>query len=119
LWKKIPQNLEVTQFIDETGTTQSIPNFITNYNGNMDELLQESREVVESSDLRILKRFVERKTQELGIGQDAADGVEFDTGVTIGELNKARSAALNIAKTAYSESQTMKAVLPRNLPTPC
>jgi len=105
LWKKIPQNLEVNQFIDETGTAQSVPNFITSYNGNMDELLQESREVVESSDLRILKRFVERKTQELGIGQDAADGVEFDTGVTIGELNKARSAALNIAKTAYAESQ--------------
>ena len=105
LWKKIPQNLEVTQFIDETGTTQSVPNFITSYNGNMDELLPESKDVVESSDLRILKRFVERKTQELGIGQDAADGVEFDTGVTIGELNKARSAALNIAKTAYAESQ--------------
>ncbi len=105
LWKKIPQNLEVNQFIDETGTAQSVPNFITSYNGNMDELLQESREVVESSDLRILKRFVERKTQDLGIGQDAADGVEFDTGVTIGELNKARSAALNIAKKLYSESR--------------
>jgi len=105
LWKKIPQNLEVNQFIDETGTTQSIPNFITNYNGNMDELLVEAKDVIEGGDLKILKRFVERKTQELGIGQDAADGVEFDTGVTIGELNKARSSALNIAKKLYSESR--------------
>ncbi len=109
LWKKIPQNLEVTQFIDETGTTQNIPNFITSYNDNMGELLQESREVVESSDLRILKRFVERKTQDLGIGQDAADGVEFDTGITIGELNKARSAALNMSKKLYSESRNNEA----------
>ena len=105
LWKKIPQNLEVNQFIDETGTAQSIPNFITNYNGNMDELLVEAKDVIEGGDLKILKRFVERKTQELGIGQDAADGVEFDTGVTIGELNKARSSALNIAKKLYSESR--------------
>lgn len=105
LWKKIPQNLEVTQFIDETGTTQNIPNFITNYNGNMDELLVEAKDVIEGGDLKILKRFVERKTKELGIGQDAADGVEFDTGVTIGELNKARSSALNIAKKLYSESR--------------
>jgi hypothetical protein len=105
LWKKIPQNLVVDQFIDETGTTQSIPNFITSYNENMDELLEESRKVVENSDLRILKRFVKRKTKDLGIGQDAADGVEFDTGVTMGELNKARSAALNISRKLYSESR--------------
>ena len=105
LWKKIPQNLEVTQFIDETGTTQNIPNFITSYNNNMSDLLIDAVPIIEGGDLKILKSFVKRKTQELGIGQDAADGVEFDTGVTIGELNKARSAALNIAKKLYSESR--------------
>ena len=105
LWKKIPQNTEVSQFIDETGTTQNVPNFITSYNGNMDELLKETRDVVEGSDLSVLKRFVERKTKDLGIGEDAVDGVEFDTGITIGELNKARSAALNMSKKLYSESR--------------
>ena len=105
LWKKIPQNLEVTQFIDETGTAQSVPNFITSYNNNMEDLLPDLVPLLEGSDLKVLKRFVTRKTQELGIGQDAVDGVAFDTGVTIGELNKARSAALSIAKTAYAESQ--------------
>jgi hypothetical protein len=108
LWKKIPDNLEVNQFIDETGNAQDIPNFITNYNENIGNILQEVKDVFEGGDLKVLKRFVERKTDDLGIGKDAADG-PFDTGVTIGELNKARSAAMGIGKKLLAESRNNEA----------
>lgn len=102
--EKIPNNLEVNQFIDETGTAQDIPNFITNYNENMGSLLKETKDDFEGGSLRILKQLVSRKSNDLGIGKDPADG-PFDTGVTIGELNQARSASLAIGKRMLAESR--------------
>jgi hypothetical protein len=104
LWKKIPDNLEVNQFIDKTGTAQDIPNFITNYNENMGDLLEEVKNDFEGGSLKILKQLVSRKSDDLGIGKDAADG-PFDTGVTIGDLNRARSASSAIGTRMLAESR--------------
>ena len=105
LYGKIKENLQVNSFIDETGKASDTPNFITSYEDNMSDLLPETRADFEGGDLSILKRFVQRKREELGIGEEITPETTFDTGVTIGELRRARSSALAISKKMYAESK--------------
>jgi len=73
LWRQIPKDVEVTSFINEDGVTQSTPNFISKWDDLLGDETPEIREaILKNDDLNFLKKFVERKTDELGL--NAGDG---------------------------------------------
>jgi hypothetical protein len=68
LWRQIPKNVEVTSFINEDGVTQSTPNFVSTWNTLLaDETVEIRRMILKNDDLNFLQKFVERKTDELGL----------------------------------------------------
>lgn len=73
LWKRIPQDVVVTSFINEQGVTTSTPNFITKWAellGN--ETPEIKAAILKSDDLTFLQQFVLRKTEELGLAPTEA-----------------------------------------------
>ncbi len=50
LWKRIPNNVEVTRFIDENGNESDIPNFITTFNRMVSEEPEEVRDAILAAD---------------------------------------------------------------------
>jgi hypothetical protein len=74
LWKLIPQNIELREFIDENGVTTNVPNFITTYNRLLGDEPPEIKDALERADeLKFLSQFVDRKTKEMGL--NAGDSV--------------------------------------------
>ena len=69
LWKLIPQDIEVTSFVNEDGVTQEVPNFILKWEALLGDETPEIREaILKNEDLKLLAKFVARKTEELGLG---------------------------------------------------
>ena len=112
LWKKIPSNVEVTKFIDANGNESDIPNFISTFSRMIDEEPPEvQKAILKNDELRFLKEFVDRKTNELGLnrtpdadGDTATDAAEI-IGLNANELFRIRSRALGIGKRLSADNK--------------
>ncbi len=127
LWKRIPNNVEVTRFIDENGNESDIPNFITTFNRMVSEEPEEVRDAILAADeLKFLKKFVDRKTRELGLDKtpdsdaesarrklyelfglspDAEGDAAEIIGLNANELFRIRSRALGMGKRLSAENK--------------
>ena len=84
LWKRIPENVEISEFVDEKGKPISVPNFIKYWNENVSNLVKEAKIPLDNDLIDSLGAFVARKTDELNLSGEQAV-VAVDT-----RLQKAR-----------------------------
>tara|TARA_E500000305_G_scaffold111202_1_gene121966 strand:- start:1041 stop:4862 length:3822 start_codon:yes stop_codon:yes gene_type:complete len=107
LWKKIPSNVEVTRFIDANGNESDIPNFISTFSRMIDEEPPEvQKAILKNDELRFLKEFVDRKTNDLGldIKQQEFKPAEI-IGLNANELFRIRSRALAMGKRLSADNK--------------
>jgi len=84
LWKRIPENVEISEFVDGKGKPLSVPNFIKYWNENVSNLVKEAKIPLDNDLIDSLGAFVARKTDELNLSGEQAV-VAVDT-----RLQKAR-----------------------------
>lgn len=84
LWGRIPENVEISEFVDEKGNPISVPNFIKYWNENVSTLIKEAKVPLDNDLTASLGAFVARKTDELNLSGEQAV-VAVDT-----RLQKAR-----------------------------
>tara|TARA_R110000803_G_scaffold192075_1_gene254822 strand:+ start:642 stop:4775 length:4134 start_codon:yes stop_codon:yes gene_type:complete len=102
LWKQIPRNVEVVQFINEDGVTQGTPNFISKWDDLLGDETPEIRAaILKNDDLNFLNQFVARKNEELGL--TAVDGAPTPTATVLPEQRSLNTAMDRIAGSADAE----------------
>ena len=101
LWKEIPRNIEINDFIDETGNPTDTPNFIRVWEDLMpDEVTPEGQNpILRINELRDLNDFVNRKGGELGLPGYSTDG----DAPALPEQRRFDAAFLKIDGTTYSD----------------
>ncbi len=108
LWKRIPENVEISEFIDEKGKPLSVPNFIKYWNENVSNLVKEAKVPLDKDLTASLGAFVARKTDELNLSGEQAV-VAVDT-----RLQKAREKFQDlyagVAATPEAQAAFQKAV---------
>jgi len=68
LWKRIPKNIELTEFVDEQGATTNVPNFITKWQELVgDYPIEIQDEILGNANLRFINKYVIRTSEELGL----------------------------------------------------
>ena len=106
LWKNIPRELQITSFVNEEGVTQGVPNFISKWNELLADETAEAKELIlKNKDLKLLSKFVDRKTNEMGLNADDGSAV---APVSFPEQRTLNTALDKIAGTKDAD-------LPRNL----
>jgi len=108
LWGRIPENVEISEFVDEKGNPISVPNFIKYWNENVSTLIEEAKVPLDNDLTDSLGAFVARKTEELNLsGEEAV--VAVDT-----RLQKAREKFQDlyagVAATPEAQAAFQKAV---------
>jgi hypothetical protein len=107
LWKQIPRNVEIVQFINEDGVTQGTPNFISKWDELLGDETPEIRAaILKNDDLNFLNQFVARKNEELGL--TVVDGFPPPTATVLPEQRRLNTALDKIAGTSDAE-------LPQNI----
>ena len=103
LWRRIPQNIEITEFRDASGNVKDTPNFIETWENLMpDENIPEAQNpVLRIAELRDLNDFVQRKGSELGLPGYVSDG--DSAGPALPEQRRLDAAFLKIEGTTYGE----------------
>jgi len=71
LWQRIPRDVEISQFFDGQGNEIAVPNFISFWRGET-KSTREANVTTMKNFGDTINAFVERKTKELGIGEDVA-----------------------------------------------
>lgn len=76
LWKNVPQNIVITEFLDEAGNPTNMPNFVEAWENALPlKIAEEARaEVLRAPALTSMNNFVKRKGQELGLPGYVSDG---------------------------------------------
>jgi len=69
LWQRIPRDVEINKFIDGQGNEIDVPNFISFWR-NQTKSTPEANVNTQKNFGDTINAFVERKTKELGIGED-------------------------------------------------
>jgi len=69
LWQRIPRDVEINKFIDGQGNEIDVPNFISFWR-NETKSTREANVTTMKNFGDTINAFVERKTKELGIGED-------------------------------------------------
>ena len=68
LWKRIPKNIELTEFVNEQGATTNVPNFITKWQELVgDYPIEIQDEILGNANLRFINKYVIRTSEELGL----------------------------------------------------
>ena len=76
LWRAIPKDITLSSFINEEGTTGATPNFVSTWNKLFEDEAPEIQDIILASDeLKFLKQFVDRATDELKLTQGSVDAV--------------------------------------------
>jgi len=103
LWRRIPQNIEITEFRDAAGNPTDTPNFISAWQDLLpDESMPEARNpILRIAELRDMDDFVRRKGQELGLPGFGSDG--DGAAPVLPEQRRFDAAFLKIDGTTYSE----------------
>ena len=108
LWKRIPENVEISEFVDGKGKPLSVPNFIKYWNENVSNLVKEAKIPLDNDLIDSLGAFVARKTDELNLSGEQAV-VAVDT-----RLQKAREKFQDlyagVAATPEAQAAFQKAV---------
>ena len=69
LWQRIPRDVEISTFLDGQGNEIAVPNFISFWRGET-KSTREANVTTMKNFGDTINAFVERKTKELGIGED-------------------------------------------------
>jgi len=103
LWKQIPQNIEIDEFIDLNGNASDTPNFIREWMNLMpDESMPEARNpILRVPELRDIDDFVRRKGQELGLPGFGGNG--DGGGAVLPEQTRFDAAFLKIDGTTFGD----------------
>ena len=103
LWKKVPKNIEITEFLDEAGNPTDMPNFVEAWeNALPDEVVPEALdEILRVPALSSINNFVKRKGQELGLPGYVSDG--DSVGPSLPEQRRFDDAFLKIDGTSFGE----------------
>ena len=103
LWRRIPQNIEITEFRDAAGNPTDTPNFISAWQDLLpDESMPEARNpILRIAELRDMDDFVRRKGQELGLPGFGGDG--DGAAAVLPEQRRFDAAFLKIDSTANAD----------------
>lgn len=103
LWKNVPKNIEITEFLDEAGNPTNMPNFVEAWeNALPPKVAEEARdETLRAPALTSMNNFVKRKGRELGLPGYASDG--DGAGPRLPEQRRFDDAFLKIDGTSFGE----------------
>ena len=109
LWQRIPENVEINEFVNEKGVVLDAPNFITYWNKNVLNLVKEAKIPLDKDLISALGGFVERKTIELKLGGEQGVVEIKDKRLTRAQ-EKFQKLYVNVVATPEAQAAFQKAV---------
>lgn len=120
LWKKIPRDIEITDFLDEDGRPTDVPNFITRWKELVpSEDFPEARApILRIKELADLENFVRRKGEQLGL-EGFGDAADAAAAPKLPEEARLTQAFVKIQGTPFEEifekiSQNVQTLSPKD-----
>ena len=101
LWSRVPKNLEITDFLDESGNPTDTPNLIRAWEDLLPSVPEAKNSITQVPELRFIDTFVNRKKEELGLTGDGAGADGAPAPRVLPEQKRANDALNKIQGTEF------------------